>query len=107
VLVCEGEALNEWAHGLRAREADVYDGERIANAGSVLMPGLIGRVAVTMDDDHADDAVVRSIGSRAGAGAGAGSPAPAPATIVVVPRKERVSVVLWTPYTTAAPHHSA
>ena len=94
VLVLEGAALFDYVHGLSSRAEDRFDGETIANAALVSLPALRARLAAATSAD----------GSEPRAGAAAEGE---PAAQVVVPRRQRVSVVMWTAYTPPQPAAAA
>ena len=86
VLVLEGAALSDFVHGLASRAEDRFDGETIANAPLVSLPALRARLAAATSADGVEQ--------RSGAAAEG-----EPAAQVAVPRRQRVSVVMWTAYT--------
>jgi hypothetical protein len=142
VLVCEGTALDDWAHGLLPREEDVYDASALANAACVSMDAVAKRAS---DLVHVQGRLAAKEGSRAAtpvgvddrlpisnaaAAAAAAVAASAPLlpgalpraqepllpvvqkvpvagsntkSLIVVPRTERVSVVMWTPDAASSP----
>ena len=94
VLVLEGAALSDFVHGLASRAEDRFDGETIANAPLVSLPALRARLAAATSADGVEQ--------RSGAAAEG-----EPAAQVAVPRRQRVSVVMWTAYTPPQPAAAA
>ena len=89
ISTCSGhvskEGHSDFVHGLASRAEDRFDGETIANAQLVSLPALRTRLAAATSADGAE---------QSGAGAAEGEPA----AQVIVPRRQRVSVVMWTAY---------
>ena len=93
MLVLEGAALSDYVHGLSSRAADRFDGETIANAPLVSLPALRARLAAATSAEGAEPPGLAAEGETAAQ--------------VVVPRRQRVSVVMWTAYTPPQPAAAA
>ena len=77
VLLLEGAALCDFAHGIRARREDIFEESTVSNAQLVSRSGLCERIARDPVPQEA-------------------------AASMVVPRRQRATVVFWTSYVPGA-----
>ena len=114
VLVSRGDALEGFAHGLRARPEDLYNGGGSGGGSSCVGGGgsagegaslmMMVQVPTNAAAVSSSALVARSKQTGGQLATVSGLPAAAAAaeptdSVVAVPRRERASVVLWTPYT--------
>lgn len=97
VLVCEGGALEEFAHGLQARSTDAF--APVGTGGGGSGGGVGGGSSSGGGGGAVANAIAVSAPRLAARAAASSSAASEPPERIIIQRGERVSIVLWTPYT--------